>query len=170
MTINVDQLLNVATKGQLFQFNGLLYEQIDEVAMWSPLGPLLANLFMCSIEDNIQGLGQMPPFCKRYVDDTLASMPDETSANTFLETLNTRHTSIQFTMETSTNNVLPFLAMELLKNGPQIETKVYVKPTNSGLLLHYQSHVDFRYKRALIRTMLNRVYQLSSSWEYFSKE
>ena len=79
----------------------------------------------------------MPPFYKRYVDDTLTSTPDETSANTFLETLNTRHPSIQFTMETSTNNALPFLGMELLKNGSQIETKVYVKPTNSGLLLHY---------------------------------
>ena len=57
--------------------------------------------------------------------------------------------------KTSTNNALPFLGMELLKNGSQIETKVYVNPTNSGLLLHYQSHVDFWYKRALIKTMLN---------------
>ena len=35
-------LLSVATKGQLFQFNGALYEQTDGVAMGSPLGPLLA--------------------------------------------------------------------------------------------------------------------------------
>ncbi|KAK3725845.1 hypothetical protein QZH41_014073 [Actinostola sp. cb2023] len=40
------QLLNVATKDQLFQFDGLLYEQFDGVAMGSPLGPLLANVFM----------------------------------------------------------------------------------------------------------------------------
>ena len=31
-------LLNVSTKGQLFQFNGALYEQTDGVAMGSPLG------------------------------------------------------------------------------------------------------------------------------------
>ena len=36
-------LLNVATKGQLFQFNGALYEQTDGVAMGSPLGPLLLS-------------------------------------------------------------------------------------------------------------------------------
>ena len=36
-------LLNVSTKGQLFQFNGALYEQTDGVAMGSPLGPLLAQ-------------------------------------------------------------------------------------------------------------------------------
>ena len=33
------ELLSVATKNQLFQFNGNLYEQIDGVAMGSPLGP-----------------------------------------------------------------------------------------------------------------------------------
>ena len=44
-------LLGVATKGQLFQFNDSLYEQIDGVAMGSPLGPLLANVFMSSIEE-----------------------------------------------------------------------------------------------------------------------
>ena len=36
-------LLNGSTKGQLFQFNGALYEQTDGVAMGSPLGPLLAQ-------------------------------------------------------------------------------------------------------------------------------
>ena len=31
---------------QLFQFNGQLYQQTDGVAMGSPLGPLMANVFM----------------------------------------------------------------------------------------------------------------------------
>ena len=45
-----------------------------------------------------------------------------------------------------------------------------VKPTNSGLLLHYQSHVDHRYKKGLLRTMLDRAHRLSSSWTHFSDE
>ena len=53
---------------------------------------------------------------------------------------------------------------------PRIKTKVYVKPTNTGLLLHYQSHVDNRYKRSLITTMLDRAYRISSDWSYFSQE
>ena len=52
----------------------------------------------------------------------------------------------------------------------QIEIKVYVKPTNSGLLLHYQSHVDNRYEKGLPRTMLDRTHRLSSSWTHFSDE
>ena len=41
---------------------------------------------------------------------------------------------------------------------------------NKGLLLHYQSNVDNRYKRSLIRTMLDRAKRLSSSPDLFSKE
>ncbi|XP_015770330.1 PREDICTED: uncharacterized protein LOC107348781 [Acropora digitifera] len=49
-----------ATKDQLFTFNGQLYEQTDGVAMGSPLGPLLANAFMCSIEETLELDGKMP--------------------------------------------------------------------------------------------------------------
>ena len=37
------ELLEVAVKDQLFQFDGQLYEQTDGVTMGLPLGPLLAN-------------------------------------------------------------------------------------------------------------------------------
>ena len=45
------ELLELATTNQLFQLKGTLYEQVEGVAMGSPLGPLLANTFMCSIEE-----------------------------------------------------------------------------------------------------------------------
>ncbi|PFX34813.1 hypothetical protein AWC38_SpisGene326 [Stylophora pistillata] len=80
------------------------------------------------------------------------------------------HTSVKFTMEVEKNSKLPFLGTELLNHAPRIETKVYVKPTNTGLLLHYQSHVDNRYKRSLLKTMLDRAHRLSSSWAHFSDE
>ena len=66
--------------------------------------------------------------------------------------------------------MLPFLGMQLLTRAPQIETKVYIKPTNTRLLLHYQSHVDMCYKRGLLKTMLDRAYRLSACWSYFSEE
>jgi len=66
--------------------------------------------------------------------------------------------------------LLPFLGAQLLNKSTQIQTKIYVKPTNKGLLLHYKSHVDDRYKRGLLKTMLDRVFRLSSNWSYFSKE
>jgi len=53
-------LLRASIKNQLFQFNGQLYEQIDGVAMGSPLWPLLANVFMGSIEETLEREGKMP--------------------------------------------------------------------------------------------------------------
>ena len=73
-------------------------------------------------------------------------------------------------MECEVDGKLPFLGMEAIRNKEHLETKVYVKPTNTGLLLHYQSHVDQRYKRSLIATMLNRAFRLSSSWKHFVEE
>ena len=43
-------LLNIATKESFFMFNNKYYKQVDGVAMGSPLGPALANIFMCSSE------------------------------------------------------------------------------------------------------------------------
>ena len=40
------QLFNFATSGTHFIFNGSFYDQVDGVSMGSPLGPVLANLFM----------------------------------------------------------------------------------------------------------------------------
>ena len=60
---------------QLFQFNGELYEQTDGVAMGSPLGPLLADVFMCHIENQLEQKSMILSFYRRYVDDTLVTMP-----------------------------------------------------------------------------------------------
>ena len=169
LNLNVD-LLRAATKDQLFTFNGQLYEQINGVAMGSPLGPLLANAFMCSIEETLEREGKMPTYYKRFVDDTLTIMPNKTSADSFLDILNQCHSSIKFTMKTESNSMLPFLGTQLLNKHTRVETKVYVKPTNTGILLHYKSHVDDRYKRGLLKTMLDRAYRLSSNWHYFCEE
>ena len=44
------KLLNFSVKESHFIFNKQLYDQIDSVAVGSPLGPSLANLFMCTVE------------------------------------------------------------------------------------------------------------------------
>ena len=150
------ELLTIATKDQRFQFNGDLYEQIDGVAMGSPLGPLMANTSMCSIEEKLAHENKLPNFYRRYVDDTFALVPDLTAATDFLSVLNDAQLAIQFTMETAVNNSLPVVGMVITKTDNHLNTSVYRKKTNKGLLLHYKSHVDNRYKRSLIRTMLDR--------------
>ena len=83
MNISKDELiefLSVATKHQPFQNNGNLYEQVDGVALGSPLGPLVANAFMGSVEEKLARENKLPGLCKRYVDDTLALVRDLSEA------------------------------------------------------------------------------------------
>ena len=138
--------------------------------MGSPLGPLMANAFMCNIEKQLETENKMPAFYKRYVDDTLSAMPDFETASEFLTTLNNSHPSINFTMELEENGRLHFLGMDKIRNGCRLDTKVYRKPTDTGLLLHYHSQVNSRYKRSLLNTMLNHAFNLSSTWKLFHQE
>ena len=47
------QLLCLCTKEGHFTFNDETYVQIDGVMMGSPLGSLIANIFMCELETSI---------------------------------------------------------------------------------------------------------------------
>jgi len=165
------KLLEISTTNQLFQFNGQLYEQVDGVAMGSPLGPLMANAFMCHLEEKLtRDAVEFPDLYRRYVDDTIVVMPDVNTAEDFLSTLNNLHSSLCFTMELPVDNTIPFLGMDIIQNGTKLETRVYRKPTNTGLLLHYNSHVDARYINCLLKTMVHRAQALSSTPELFYQE
>lgn len=126
--------------------------------MGSPLGPLMASVFMCSIQEKLESENKLPSFYRRYVDDTLAMVPDIPSTEPLLTTLNESHPFINFTMEMATNNKLTFVGMEIEMKGNQLATRVHRKTINKGLLLHYQSHVD---NKSVLKTMLIRAHRVS---------
>ena len=64
--------------------------------MGSPLGSLLANVFMSSLEEKLELEGKLPAYYRRYVDDTLTVMPDITTATDFLNTFNDAHPVVSF--------------------------------------------------------------------------
>ena len=97
-------------------------------------------------------------------------MADPEAASEFLQTFNKTHQSIDFTMELEENGRHPFLRMNVIRNGCHLDTTVYRNPTDKGILLLYHSHVDARCKRSLLNTMLNRAFQLSSTWKFFHEE
>ena len=59
--------------------------------MGSPLGPLLANVFLCSVEEKLLRENSIPKIYRRYVDDTLAVLDSILSAQSFLKKLNACH-------------------------------------------------------------------------------
>ena len=71
---------------------------------------------------------------------------------------------------TNTNGRIPFNGIETIKKGTELETQVHRMSNNNGLLRHFHSHTDKRYKNSLLKTMLNRVNALSSTTEAFNVE
>ena len=71
----------------------------------------MANVLMCHLEDKLARDGMVPSLYRRYVDDTLARMPNTDAASDFLASLNGLHRSLKFTMELPSENTIPFIGI-----------------------------------------------------------
>ena len=139
--------------------------------MGSPLAPLLAEWFVSKIENKIleSELECKPLFYRRYVDDTFALFKCEQDRDDFFAILNAAHPNLQFTMEVSSGS-LPFLDSAVSIQDNQFETRVYQKPTNTGVILNYNAVAPNKWKRSLIRCLLTRAHRVSSSSALFETE
>ena len=84
--------------------------------MGSPLGPLLANTFVCSMEEKLEDKNKLPSFYKQCVDNTFTIMPDFNTANDFLDKWNSWHENLNFTMEIAEQDTISFVGMNITKS------------------------------------------------------
>ena len=137
--------------------------------MGSPLGPTLANAFLSHYEtiwlDHCP-VEFKPLFYRRYVDDTFLVFKDKDHVPKFLEYINAKHGSIQFTSENESNGNLPFLDIMVNNCNGSFSTSIYRKPTFTGLTTKFSSFIPITYKRNLIFTLVTRAFHICSS--YFS--
>jgi hypothetical protein len=145
-----------------FQFNGDFYDQVDGVAMGSPLGPLFANVFMSNFETkHVQEMKRLGlKRWKRYVDDVFATFNREEQSNQVLAFLNAQHANIKFTLEKENNNQLPFLDISVIRTRTKYKTTLYRKKTFTGVYLNWTSLTSRKYKIGLIHCLLDRIWRI----------
>ena len=104
--------------------------------MGSPLGPALANIFMCSFESI--WLRDCPNdfkhvFYRCYVDDIFAlfSFPDH--ADKFKEYLSPKHPKINFSIEKDKDGCLPFLDVNIFVRTRNLRL-TFTEKTFSGFI------------------------------------
>ena len=149
------------------------YKQVDGVATGSPLGPALANIFMCSFEskwlrncaNNFKSV-----FYRRYIDDIfiLFSSPDH--ADKFRKYLSSKHPNIKFSIEKEEDGCLPFLDVNIFCENDKFATDVCRKKTFSGVYTNFKSFILETYKIGLIKSLLFRCFSLCCDFIKFHHE
>ena len=156
------ELLHSATSTVEFSFDNTIYRQIDGVAMGSPLGPALANIFVGYYEEKLFSEISKSAVYFRYVDDTFVIFQNEKESDEFLIRLNGLHSSLQFTFEKEKNNSFPSLDVHVEHTKGSYETKVYRKPTFTGQYLRWESFTPIKRKASLVSTLVHCTLKICS--------
>ena len=115
--------------------------------MGSPLGPVIAGIFMVELERNLlPTLSQYMTSWKRYVDDTISYVKVDCIEN-IQKTLNYFHANISFTYEQECDGMISFLDVLIMRKNNTIETTVYRKQTHNDFYLHWDSFTSEAWKR-----------------------
>ena len=112
-------LLSLCTSKSCFLFNDTLYEQIDGISMGSPLGPVMAYVFMIYFESLLQERSNIIgiKYWYRYVDDVFAIFNVKPDLTAILQELNSVHRNIKFSYEPETDGTLHFLDVNVHYNN-----------------------------------------------------
>ena len=92
----------MANKESFFMFNNNFYTQVDGVAMGSPLGSILTNIFLSHHEENWLNeclIKFKLRFYRRYVDDIVVLFESSESADSFREYMSSKQQNINITVE-----------------------------------------------------------------------
>ena len=152
------KLLTICSKNVDFSFNNDIYIQIDGVAMGSPLGPVLANVFMVELESLlVPKLNDHVKNWRRFVDDTIVYVK-RGSIEYVLSALNSFHENKMFTYEQENNNRFPILDV------------FFRKETYNDLYLQWDSFSPISWKRGTLKSLISRAYMICSNQGVLEKE
>ena len=130
--------------------------------MGSPLGPVLANVFMVELEEQlVPTMKQDMPLWFRYVDDTFTYIK-ESQIDKVKEKLNAFHPSIKFTCEKEEKRAIPFLDVLVQRSDIGVTTDIYRKKTDTNIYINWNSFSPQVWKIGTLKGLLKRAYTICS--------
>ena len=145
------------------EFNGKEFRQHHGLAMGSPLSPVLACLYMESLEKKsyLSIVGPNSTWL-RYVDDVLLVVNQRCNLEDVLKRLNAVEETIQFTLEKEEDNKLAFLDTMIHRSNHGVSFSVYRKPTNKDDFVHFFSGHSQRVKTGTAIGFYLRAFRICS--------
>ena len=143
---NLMEMLTFCVETSYFGMGSDIYRQEEELAMSSPLSPVLAKIYMKYFEEMALGSTSLKPsIWLRYTDDKFILRPHQEDVQILLDYVNSIRPSIQFTMEKEQDSKLPFLDVFVTR-----------KPTCTGQYLNFNSNHPYTVKKGIIRCLQHR--------------
>ena len=105
----------------------------------------------------------------RYVDDTFVVINNYHELER-LQSEFEENSVLKYTFEIENQKKIPFLDTLITRSSNSVSAEVYIKPTNTGECLNYNSICPMRYKTGLIKTLLHRSFSICSTMEIFKQE
>jgi hypothetical protein len=157
------KLVEVCLRSTFFSYQGEFYEQKSDVAMGSPLSPIVIDIFMENFEKKALDSFPLKPLrWKRFVDDTNVLWPHgKDELEKFFQHLNDISKDIKFTMELEENGNIPFLDVLIKrKEGMSLGHRFYGKKTHTENYLHTSSHHHPAQKLGVLNTLAMRALRI----------
>jgi hypothetical protein len=138
--------------------SGIIYHQIRGLAMGTPIAPLLANIYMYSLELSCLGINKIQPIIyKRYIDDIfmIFNKKDEELIGCYLNAITENTSSLTFTTKIH-NSKIEFLDLVLYKgqrwrSSNILDLRTHEKELNKYLYIPWSSGHPRHLKRGFIK-------------------
>lgn len=145
-------ILHNILKNSFFRFMDNFYIQKRGTSMGGRYAPPYANLFMAKLEDPIiQEWKDFILLWKRFIDDIFfIFLGTEEELHQFQTYMNHIHPTIKFTFETSRTAISFLDTIIYINNDRKLCTRLYKKPTDKSMLLHFHSHHPMSTKESII--------------------
>ena len=166
---NIIELLELSLKGNDFEFNGEIYQQVCGCAMGKRFSPNFASIYVAEWEEAaLNKSSKQPLLYLRYLDDILIIWQHSKQEFwNFLDLLNQQDDNIKLKATISDLSV-DFLDVTIYK-GIQFESsgyldyKVYFKPTDTHQLLHSKSFHPKHTFKGIVKSQIIRFHRNSSN-------
>jgi hypothetical protein len=165
--------ITIILKNNYFQFDEITYHQIRGTAMGTRMAPTYATLVLGYIEETVlypkieqvfgkENLLIFQRFYKRFIDDCFfIKNKCFGNINDLSIIFNNLHQNLKFTIEESDSQI-NFLDVLIKKDGINITTDIFYKPTDSHLYLHFHSCHPSHVKRSIPYNMMFRIARIVS--------
>ena len=114
-------------------------------------------------------MDERPPMYYRYVDDIFVDVQSEEHLNVLRGKLK-ENSSLNFSIETSVDEKLPFLDLLVHYGSGDFVTDVYRKPTDLGRCMNGNGDCSDSYKLGVIRAYVRRAIRNCSNWALVHRE